>query len=224
MITETATGDRLRILLADDHPVVLAGIRALVAAEGDMEVVGEANDGLKALDMACEQHPDIAVIDISMPGLLGTALAARLRESCPDCRIVTLTVHEDRGYLRQLLETGVSGYLLKGSAAEDLVKALRIVAAGGLYIDPAVAHKAFEAEPPGARETDAAAGADLSAREVEVLRLLAEGHSVKAVAAELQIAVKTIETYKARAFEKLGFQSRVELIRYAVRMGWLRKD
>lgn len=224
MIATAPERPRLRILLADDHPVVLAGIRTLVAADLGMEVIGQAHDGSTALEMACTLRPDIAVIDISMPGMMGTLLTERLRQSCPDCRIVVLTVHEDRGYLRQMFEAGVSGYVLKGSAAEELVKALRIVAAGGLYIDPTLAPRAFGRGSGPSDPSAPAPSVELSAREVEVLRLLAEGHSIKAVAARLEIAVKTIETYKARAFEKLGFQSRVELIRYAVREGWLRRE
>jgi DNA-binding NarL/FixJ family response regulator len=215
------TSPPLRILLADDHPVVLAGIKSLVTAEEGLNVVGEARDGISALEMAIALQPDIAIIDISMPRLLGTVLANRLRESCPDCKLIALTVHEDRGYLRQMLESGVAGYLLKRSAAEVLVKAVRIVAAGGMFIDPDMSPKAFDKVPAGTPEPADNPGADLSKREIEVLRLLSEGYSSKAVAAQLDIAVKTIETYKARAFEKLGFQSRVELIRYAVSKGWL---
>ena len=213
----------LDIVLADDHPVVLAGIKSLVVSHDDLRVVGEAKDGLIALEMATELKPDIVVLDISMPGLKGTVLAEKLRGSCPDCKLVVLTVHEDRGYLRQLLETGVSGYLLKRSAAEVLVKALRIVAAGGIYIDPEMTSKAFGENAQDASALRDGEGAGLSAREMEVLRLLAEGYSNKAIAARLSIAVKTAETYKARAFEKLGFQSRVELIRYAASQGWLDK-
>ena len=221
MTTEPVSLPGLRILLADDHPVVLAGIKSLIMAEEGLDVVAEAQNGLSALEMGEALQPDIAVIDISMPGMLGTALAGRMRSSCPGCRLIALTVHEDRGYLRQMLESGVTGYVLKRSAAEDLIRAVRIVAAGGIYIDPEMSTKAFDKAPGEAPEQDAEDGADLSKREIEVLRLLAEGYSSKAVAARLDIAVKTIETYKARAFEKLGFQSRVELIRYAVSKGWL---
>lgn len=214
---------RLRILLADDHPVVLAGIKALITAEDGMDVIAEVKDGIAALEIGRICQPEIAVIDISMPGILGTALAEQMRESCPLCKIIALTVHEDRGYLRQMLETGVAGYVLKRSAVEDLVKAIRIVAAGGIYIDPEMSMKAFDNSPSQLAASDID-GADLSKREIEVLRHLAEGHSSKETAARLQINVKTIDTYKARAFEKLGFTSRVELIRYAVSQGWLNKD
>lgn len=216
--------DQLRILLADDHPVVLAGIKALVTAEEGMDVVGEARDGVAALAMAQQLSPDIVVLDISMPGMIGTVLAENLSRTCPGCRLIALTVHEDSGYMRQLLEVGVAGYLLKRSAAEDLVKALRIVAAGGMYIDPEMSSKMFGRSQKGSAAEFRAEVPDLSNREIEVLKLLAEGHSTKAVASRLQITVKTIETYKARAFEKLGFQSRVQLIRYAVSKGWLHKS
>jgi DNA-binding NarL/FixJ family response regulator len=214
----------LRILLADDHPVVLAGIKSLITAEQGLEVIGEARDGITALEMGKTLKPDIAVIDISMPGIIGTSLAEQMRTSCPLCRLIALTVHEDRGYLRQMLENGVAGYVLKRSAAEDLVKAIRIVAAGGIYIDPEMATKAFDNLPGNSAEQSEVGAADLSKRELEVLHHLAEGYSSKEIAARLQINVKTIETYKGRALEKLGFQSRVELIRYAVSKGWFTKE
>jgi DNA-binding NarL/FixJ family response regulator len=211
----------LRVFLADDHPVVLAGIKALVTADVSLEVVGEAADGRTALRLATELKPDIAILDISMPGLNGVKVAELLRTACPSCRILALTVHEDRGYLRQLLELGIAGYMLKRSAAEDLLRAIRAVAKGGIYLDPAVAGKAMGVTAPRTTRTDSQETADLSEREIDVLRLTASGHSNKSMASELRIGVKTVETYKARAMEKLGFQTRVELVRYAVSKGWL---
>ncbi|MFO1147570.1 MAG: response regulator transcription factor [Alsobacter sp.] len=211
----------LRVLLADDHPVVLAGIKALLTAEAGFDVVGEASNGLMALEMSEALQPDIAVIDISMPGLLGTALADRMRAQVPRCRLIALTVHEDRAYLRQMLENGVVGYLLKRSAAEVLVRAIHVVAAGGIYIDPAMSGMVFAKQQTENRGLRPERGGELSKREIEVLRLLSEGHSTKAVAARLDVAAKTIETYKARGLEKLGLKSRVELIRYAISQGWL---
>lgn len=212
---------KLRVFLADDHPIVLAGIKALVVADAGLEVVGEAPDGRTALKLATELDPDIAVIDISMPGLSGTRLSEQLRLTCPNCKILALTVHEDRSYLRQLLAIGVVGYVLKRSATDELIKAIRVVAAGGVYLDPSIAGKIFGSGRPGAPDQIFADHADLSEREIEVLKLTAAGHSNKAVASQLDIAVKTVETYKARALEKLGFQSRVELVRYALTHGWL---
>ncbi|MBS0276547.1 MAG: response regulator transcription factor [Proteobacteria bacterium] len=211
----------LRVFLADDHPVVLAGVKALVSAGEGLEIVGEAADGNTALHLATELKPDIAILDISMPGLNGVQVAEQLRRACPGCKILALTVHEDRGYLRQLLDLGISGYVLKRSAADDLVRAIRAVAAGGLYLDPAVAGKVMSASAAKVAGVDTGKAADLSDREIEVLRLTASGHSNKAMAAELRLAVKTVETYKARAMEKLGFRTRVELVRYAVSKGWL---
>ena len=211
----------LRVLLADDHPVVLAGIRALVDGDEALEVVGQAADGRMAVRLAAELQPDIAILDISLPGLNGVKVAEILRTTCPDCKILALTVHEDRGYLRQLLELGIAGYMLKRSAAEELVRAIWAVAKGGLYLDPAVAGKAMGFTPLRTTRPDSGESPDLSAREIDVLRLTASGHSNKSMASELRIGVKTVETYKARAMEKLGFETRVELVRYAVSKGWL---
>ena len=221
MTLDPLASPALRVFLADDHPIVLAGIKALVTADGALEVVGEAADGRTALRLATELKPDILILDISMPGLNGVKVAELLRTACPKCRILALTVHEDRGYLRQLLELGIAGYMLKRSAAEDLVHAIRAVAKGGLYLDPAVAEKAMGRTPVRADRPDSPEAVDLSDREIEVLRLTASGHSNKSMATELRIGVKTIETYKARAMEKLVFQTRVELVRYAVSKGWL---
>ena len=221
MTVDPQAPSAIRVFLADDHPIVLAGIRALVHADSALEVVGEAADGRTALRLATELKPDIVILDISMPGLNGVKVAELLRSACPNCKILALTVHEDRGYLRQLLELGIAGYMLKRSAAEELVRAIRAVAKGGVYLDPAVAGKVMDVTPPRATRTDSQEIVDLSEREVEVLRLTASGHSNKAMAGELRIGLKTVETYKARAMEKLGFQTRVELVRYAVSKGWL---
>lgn len=221
MKVPSVDGQRLRVFLADDHPIVLAGIKALVSAGEDLEVVGEARDGRTALRLATDLNPDIAVLDISMPGLSGIKLAEQLRVACPNCKLLALTVHEDRGYLRQLLDVGVVGYVVKRSATDELIRAIHIVAAGGVYLDPIIAGKVLRSSHQNASERTSGSTADLSEREIDVLKLTAVGHSNKAVAVELEIGVKTVETYKARAMEKLGFQTRVELVRYAVAKGWL---
>lgn len=221
MKVTSVDGQKLRVFLADDHPIVLAGIKALVSAGEDLEVVGEARDGRTALRLATDLNPDIAVLDISMPGLSGIKLAEQLRVACPNCKLLALTVHEDRGYLRQLLDVGVVGYVVKRSATDELIRAIHIVAAGGVYLDPIIAGKVLRSSHQNASERPSGSTADLSEREIDVLKLTAVGHSNKAVAVELEIGVKTVETYKARAMEKLGFQTRVELVRYAVAKGWL---
>jgi DNA-binding NarL/FixJ family response regulator len=208
--------------MADDHPIVLAGMKALVAADPGLDIVGEARDGRTALQMAKDLRPDAAVLDIGMPGLNGLEVALALRAEAPEIRVVILTVHEDRAYLRQLLEAGVSAYLLKRSAAEELVRAIHAVAEGGLYLDPAIAGKVVGSAARGTPHGVLGTPAELSEREAEVLRLLAEGHTSKEISSRLSISVKTVETYKARAMDKLGFKSRVDVVRYAASRGWLR--
>jgi DNA-binding NarL/FixJ family response regulator len=220
MIMQPSTEARTRVFVSDDHPVVLAGVKALIDAAGDMVVVGEAVDGATAVRLATDLKPDVMVLDISMPGLGGPKVADRLRESSPRTRILMHTVHEDIGYLRQMLELGVSGYILKRSAGDQLVRAIRAVAEGGVYIDPLVAGKLVGASSQR-RESEIGPGADLSERESDVLRLTAAGYSHKEIAAQLQVSVKSVETYKSRGMEKLGFTSRVELVRYASGKGWL---
>ncbi|MBM6583265.1 MULTISPECIES: response regulator transcription factor [Microvirga] len=214
---------QIRVALADDHPVVLAGVRALLQEAPEIELVGEAKNGAAALQMICEQLPDVAVIDISMPDLNGIDLAKRVASTCPQVKLLALTVHEDRAYVQPLLQAGARGYLLKRSAAEDLVRAIRAVAAGGVYLDPAVADRALSNAVRGSRggmipSDDVEA---LSQRETEVLKLTAQGYSNKEVAARLNISVKTIETYKARAAEKLGLRTRADIVRYGASQGWL---
>jgi DNA-binding NarL/FixJ family response regulator len=214
---------KIRVLIADDHPVVLAGVKAVLNGAPDVEIAGEASDGQMALEMALELRPSILVLDLSMPGLNGVDVTRQLSGELPECKVIILTVHEDRSYLRKLIEAGAAGYVLKRSAAEDLPRAIKAVAAGGVYLDPSIAAHALDRHP-GSHKEAAEPHADLSDREVEVLRLTAVGHSNKAIASLLQISVKSIETYKARAMDKLGFSSRVELVGYAVSKGWLASE
>ena len=209
----------LRVVLADDHPVVREGLKLLVNSQVDMRVVGEAADGEAAWRAAKELRPDVLVIDLSMPVLGGAEATQRIRRDCPDVKVLALTVHEERMYVTELLRAGASGYVLKRAASADLVRAVRTVAAGGTYIDPSVAGALVE------QYLDAGAGqpADdhLSDREREVLLRIARGFSNKEIAAELGVSVKTVETYKGRTAEKLGLRSRVDIVRYASRRGWL---
>ena len=209
---------KIRVALADDHPVVLAGIKALIQAAPEMELVGEASDGRAALHLIAATLPDVAVIDVSMPFLAGVDLARAVGAQCPGVKTLVLTVHEDRAYVQQLLQAGARGYVLKRSAADELVRAIRVVYAGDLHIDPAVASKLLSAIGGG---NTAPARGDLSEREEEVLRLAAQGFSLKEAAGKLALSVKTVETYKARATEKLGLRTRAEIVRYGAARGWL---
>ena len=212
---------RTRILVADDHHLVLAGIKTLLGDDPSVKIIGEAMDGQSALRLASELKPDVIVLDLSMPGMNGVRVAQSLRAQVPRCHILILSVHEDRAYLRQLLETGVSGYVLKRSAPEELISAIRAIAAGGIYLDPAIARMVIGRGPQAGGLRAADGPTELSARETEVLRLAAAGYTNKELSLRLRIGVKTIETYKARAMEKLGLATRAELVRYAIVKGWL---
>lgn len=209
----------IRIVLADDHPVVLAGVRTLLEATPDMSVVGEATTGYDALQMIGETQPDVAVIDISMPDMDGIELAKDVVRSFGRVRLLALTVHEDRAYVQRMLQAGARGYLLKRTAAEELIRAIRAINAGGVYLDPAIAEKAL----PDAAADGAARGehTSLSPREEGVLRLTAQGFNNKEIARTLEVGIKSVETYKARALEKLSLRTRAEIVRYGLEQGWL---
>ena len=211
---------RMRVLIADDHPLTLAGMRSLLNGDPDVEIVGEGRDGETALQMALELKPAIMVLDLSMLGLNGAEAIRQLLAQLPDCKIIVLAAHEDRSFLRRLIEAGAGGYVLKRSAAEDLRRAIHAVAWGGIYMDPSLAAPVIDTTANRPSQT-AAKSPELSEREVEVLRLTVVGHSNKAIATMLQLSAKSIETYKARAKDKLGFHSRVQLMGYAVERGWL---
>jgi DNA-binding NarL/FixJ family response regulator len=215
-----------RIALCDDHPIVLAGLQNLIASEEDFEMVGTATSGLSALKLIVDKQPDIALIDISMPELNGIALARKLAEEAPSVRVMVLTVYEDRAFLKQALDAGVRGYLLKRSAAENLIQAARAVLTGGIYVDPAIVDRVFISNAPrqgrnGGRNGDKPMMPALTERESEVLKLTALGFTNKETARRLDIGVKSVETYKARGLEKLGLSTRAELVRYAAAEGWL---
>jgi DNA-binding NarL/FixJ family response regulator len=219
---ERSTMPELRVFLADDHAVVREGLKALVNAQPGMAVVGEAADGLDACERVPESRPDVVVMDVSMPGLSGSQATERLRRECPQVKVLALTVHEDKGYIRQLLAAGAAGYVLKRSAAEELIHAIRVVAGGGVYLDPTMAGKVvggFVRRPAG--EGAPKGVGELSEREAEVARLTAAGYSNKEIASRLELSVKTVETYRARGMEKLGLKGRADLVRYAVQQGWL---
>lgn len=212
---------KLRILLADDHVVVRDGLKALVNAQPDMEVIGEAKNGRDACQKAVELRPDVAVIDVSMPELNGIQATEKVKRECPQVKVLALTAYKDRGYLDQLLKVGASGYMLKGSAAEDLIQAIRNVAAGHTYIDREMTDEITDSYVRMQGPRGRVWHRDLTDREEQVLRLIAQGYSNKEIAAQLNISVKTVESHKANVMDKLEFRSRAEIVRYAVRQGWL---
>jgi DNA-binding NarL/FixJ family response regulator len=211
----------LRLLIADDHATVRQGLKLLIDSQPDMKVVGEAADGHGVLRQAEALNPDIVVMDISMPGLNGLIATRTLKRSQPHVSIVALTRHDDETYLDELLRAGASGYVLKQSAPMEFLQAIRAVAAGGIYLDPALTSRIADGLLAGRSEVANQPRATLTERESEVLRLIAVGHSNKEVAAQLKISVKTVEVHKANAMRKLALTGRVDIIRYGVLQGWL---
>ncbi len=212
---------KLRILLADDHKMLREGLQVLLDRQPGMHVVGEAASGKEVLAKAAALKPDVVVMDLSMPELNGLQATELLRARHPAIKVVVLTAHEDESYLTQLCKAGAAGYVLKRSPGEELVQAINMAVAGQVYLAPALAGKALArlaAGPSAGRET---AIALLSEREKDVLSLIAWGYSNKEAADQLNVSVKTVETYRVRIAEKLGLRSRTELVRYALRQGWL---
>jgi DNA-binding NarL/FixJ family response regulator len=213
--------DKLRVLLADDHAVVREGLRALIDAHPDFEVVGEASDGESACRKADELCPDVVIMDVSMPGVSGVQATERLKENHPQVRVLALTVYEDKGHLRRMLQAGASGYILKLATAEELLRALRVIAGGGVYLDPLLAGKVVGDIVHQGPDAGRAGGVHLTDRESQVLLRVAQGFSNKEIAGQLDISVKTVETHKLRSMEKLGLRGRAEVVRHALREGWL---
>jgi DNA-binding NarL/FixJ family response regulator len=207
----------LRVVLVDDHPIVLAGIRALIQNAPELELVGEATSGATAIAVIQKSMPDIAIVDLSLPGISGFDLVRQIVREQPAVKILVLTLHDESVYVQQALQTGVHGYLVKRSAADELIRALRAIAAGGIYLDPAIAGKALRPITAHARSQPVA----LTDRENEVIKLVAQGFSNKQIAVRLPLSIKTVETYRARAAEKLGLRTRADIVRHGALQGWL---
>ena len=214
-------GQKIRVILVEDHPVLRAGVGTLLRGEGDLEMIGEAENGLLGVQLALELQPDVVIMDVSLPELGGVAATERIKDARPEQRILALSAHEDAAFARTLLDAGADGYALKRSACDELVRAVRIVAGGGSYVDPSLAGALVAGQRRTAR-SGTMPTASLSEREAEVIRLTAQGYTSKEIAQSLNLSPRTLETYKARAMAKLNLGSRAELIRYAVRCGWLR--
>ncbi|HET7434241.1 MAG TPA: response regulator transcription factor [Thermoanaerobaculia bacterium] len=209
-----------RVFIIDDHGVLRQGLRLLIDAQPDMEVIGEAEQGRGAADAVTRAGgADVVILDISMPDMTGPSVAEELREALPETKIVVLTRHAERAYVQQMLHRGAHGYVLKQTAGDVLLTAIRATVAGESFLDPAVAGKLFESGTTPRH----AGGDELTPREREVLTMVAWGHTNKEIASTLGITVKTVETHKMNGMQKLGIGSRADLVRYAMTQGWLER-
>lgn len=213
--------NKVAVFLADDHAILREGLKSLIDSQADMHCVGEAGDGQAALTGALRLSPDVVVLDVSMPRLNGLQATEQIVQRCPASKVLSLTRHSEDSYVQQLLKAGASGYVLKQSPSAILLAAIRAVAAGQNYLDPAVTAKVVGGYlAKGAARGDARSGQP-TAREDEVLRLIALGYSNKEIAARLTLSIKTVEVHKANAMRKLNMRGRIDIVKYAVLQGWL---
>jgi two-component system response regulator NreC len=208
---------KIRVLLADDHAILRAGVRMLLEAQPDMTVVAEAGDGEEAVRRASGVRPDVAVVDLSMPGLSGVETLERLRREVPATRLLVLTMHDDPGYARLTQAAGASGHVIKDAESAELLAAIRAVHRGRTFVQ-------IGAEAPAATAPSRPVTPGLSPRERQVLELLAHGHTNREVADRLSLSVKTVETHRARLSDKLGLHTRADLVRLAIDLGLLGRE
>ena len=214
----------IRVLIVDDHAVLRAGLKMLLGAQPDVEVVAEAQDGKEALECALACRPDVVLMDVSMPGGGGLTATREIRHACPRTQVLVLTMHDDESYLRQFLHAGAAGYLLKKAADTEVVEAIRTVHRGDMFVYPSLLRALVSGELTRPAGGDEDAKDVLSDREREVLKLTALGYSHQQIADRLFISIKTVETYKARVMDKLELRTRAELVRYALSRGWMEAD
>ncbi len=214
---------KIRVLLADDHQTVRQGLKLLIDGQPDMEVIGEAGDGRSAVQRARALHPAVVVVDVSMPQMNGLMATRTIRESTPAPAVVALTRHGDEAYVQELLGAGAAAYVLKQSPSSELLSAIRAAAAGGEYLDAAIASRVAGAYlRKHSRRTEERPS--ITDREAEVLRLMAWGHSNKEIASKLELSVKTVEVHRANAMRKLKLRGRIDIVRFAVLQGWLQEQ
>ena len=205
----------MRILIADDHGIVRSGIRLLLERQPDLEVIGEAADGIEARDMAVLEKPDLAILDVKMPGLTGLQATREIKAQSPETSVLILSMHDDERYLFEALKAGASGYVLKSQADEDLLAAIRAIERGDPFLTPG-AQQSLIRDMLERGESD---NSELTPREEEIVKLVAEANTTREIAAMLHLSEKTVENHRANAMKKLGMRDRVELVRYAIRRG-----
>jgi two-component system response regulator NreC len=218
-----ARKSKIRVLIADDHAILRSGLRLLVNAQVDMEVVSEAPDGEQAVQAAHETRPDVALMDLTMPRMGGMGALQEILRNCPETSVLVLTMHNDPAYLRSVLSAGASGYVLKRSVDAELLTAIRAVYRKGTFVDPSLAHVLVQdvLAKRGAKARPKRSANILSDRELQVLKLVARGYSSQEIAKQILVGVKTVETYRSRLVQKLGLRRRSDVVRFAVQMGLL---
>jgi two-component system, NarL family, response regulator NreC len=207
-----------RILIADDHAIVRAGLRALLAEEAAFDLVGEAAGGVEAIELVEKTNPDVLILDLSMPDLDGISVTRKIKPQFPALKILILTLHEDEALLKEAIKAGAAGYILKRAAEAELISAIRTILRGDLYVDPSMVRVLLdESRSPQINQKDLAES--LTQRETEILRLIVEGYTNRQIGQELNISIRTVEGHRANISDKLGLHSRVELVRYARQNG-----
>ncbi len=211
--------ENIRVILVDDHTVVRKGIRALLEQEQDIEVVGEAEDGLKGVQACIDHAPDVVILDMALPLLSGVEVARKIREKLPETRILILSMYDDEEYIIDSFKVGVSGYILKDVVVSDLVAAVRSVYHGSTFLSPSVSEKLRRQLQESPTRSSRHGPAKLTARERQILKLIADGYTSRQISEILKISFKTVQTHRAHIMEKLGIHSTAELTRYAVTKG-----
>lgn len=207
-----------RVLIADDHAIVRAGLRALLVEEAEFVLVGEAVGGYEVIELVEKTNPDVLILDLSMPDLDGISVTRKIKPHFPDLKILILTLHEDEALLKEAIKAGAAGYILKRAAEAELISAIRIILRGDLYIDPTMVRGLFE-ESRNPQVNQKNPTESLTRRETEILRLIVEGYTNRQIGQELNISIRTVEGHRANISDKLGLHSRVELVRYARQHG-----
>lgn len=215
---------QIRIVLADDHKIVRSGIKKIIDSEIDMTVVGEGNDGREAILLARELEPHVIVLDISMPKVSGLVAAGTIKRTVPEVSILALTRHTDKAYLQELLQAGISGYVLKQSESDVMLQAIRTVANGGQFLDPGISDSIFSIISAGQDNSTGTPAILLTERELDVLRRVARGYSNKEIANQLDTSLKTIEMQKASALKKLDIRGRSQIVDFAILQGWFEEN
>ena len=213
---------KIKIMIADDHTIIRQGMRKLFEAYPELQIVGESQDGEEAVELVKQLLPDLIIMDISMPGLNGLEATRQIKKRFPETKILILTMHAEKEYIFKILQSGASGYLLKGSAIDELVTAIHAVDRGESYLSPPISKSIIEDYVGGGPKSRGALRSQpLTTREREVLQLIAEGHTSKRIATRLSLSSKTVETHRSHIMQKLNIHNAAGLIRYAIQKGWV---